>query len=76
MSKLKEHASQFGFLDHVNARTLECCNNVENLGDTIDMLMNMSHRDSYELRRTADQLRRIVAKLDRKAKQIDEARNG
>lgn len=67
--------SKYSFLDHVNARTLECCNSIEKLGSTVEMLMGMSHRDAYELRRTATQLRRIVAKLDAKAKEIDGSRH-
>lgn len=75
--KTAEHTRSprtYSFLDHVNARTLECCNSIESLGGTVEMLMGMSHRDAYELRRTATQLRRIVAKLDAKATEIDGSR--
>lgn len=76
MSKVKEALApqSYSFLDYVNKSTTECCNRIENLGGTVDMLMGMSHRDSYELRRTARQLKHIVAKLERKAKEIDGTR--
>lgn len=76
MSKVKEALApqSYSFLDYVNKSTTECCNSIENLGDTVSMLMNMSHRDSYELRRTASQLKHIVARLERKAKEIDGSR--
>ncbi len=73
MSKVKEALAPqtYSFLDYVNKSTTECCNRIECLGGTVDMLMGMSHRDSYELRRTASQLKHIVAKLERKAREID-----
>ena len=73
MTKVKEALApqSYSFLDYVNKQTVECCNGIENLGDTVSMLMNMSHRDSYELRRTASQLKHIVQRLERKAKEID-----
>lgn len=70
--------SDYGFLDHVDRRTTDCLRNIENLGGTVDILMNMSHRDSYELRSTADRLRRIIEKLESRAAEIDnrEKHNG
>jgi len=65
---------EFAYLDHVNRQTERLCMGVESLGSTITMLMNMSHRDSGELRATANRLRRIIKALEAKAKEIDKAR--
>lgn len=63
--------NDFGFLDHVNRRTEECTRNIENLGETVDMLMHLSHRDAYELRATAERLRWIIKRLERRAAEIE-----
>lgn len=62
------------FLVHVNRRTDECLHNITELGQTIDMCLHMSHRDSFELRSTADRLRQIIERLETKATEIDTAR--
>ena len=59
------------FLVHVNTKTDQCLNDIEKLGNTIDMCLHMSHRDSFELRSTADRLRQIIEKLEAKAVEID-----
>ncbi len=73
MSKVKEALAPqtYSFLDYVNKSTTECCNRIECLGGTVDMLMGMSHRDSFELRLTAMKLKGIVERLERKADEID-----
>ena len=62
---------EFAFLDHVDRRTERLCLGIESLGSTITMLMNMTHRDSSELRATATRLKRIIKALEAKAKEID-----
>lgn len=59
------------FLDHVSVRTANCLNDIGELGNTIDMLLHMSHRESFELRKTADKLRQIIERLEAKAEEID-----
>ena len=65
---------EFAFLDHVNRQTERLCMGVESLGSTISMLMNMTHRDSGELRATARRLKRIIEALEAKADEIDKTR--
>ncbi len=73
MSKVKEALApqSYSFLDYVNKSTVECCNRIECLGDTVSMLRNFSHRDSWELRLAAMKLKYIVERLERKADEID-----
>ena len=59
------------FLVHVNTKTDQCLHDIQSLGQTIDMCLHMSHRDSFELRSTADKLRQIIEKLEDKAAEID-----
>lgn len=73
MTKVKEALApqSYSFLDYVNKESVECCNRIDALGDTVSWLMNMSHRDSYELRLTAMKLKHIVERVERKANELE-----
>lgn len=66
--------NDLSFLAHVDRKTDDCLRNIGSLGDTVDMLLHMSHRTTFELRKTADRLKQIIERLEARAEQIEKVK--